>query len=183
MTKKLKQLDLFFREVQDPYAQENFYRLKAIINDLVDCCGTTTDSGTGGSTGGGGTGGGGTGTAATEAPLVVKTFTTDAGTLAGHLVRVNADNTVTRITANSYGLMPHGIFGVVLSKPGTLVARVAFMGIVSGYSGFTAGLPLFVSTSGTPTHTAPATGMVQRIGFAVSATEMWVSPMQAFRRA
>lgn len=183
MTKKLKRLDLFFREVEDPYAQENFFRLKAIINDLVDCCESSDGTTSGGGTGGGTGGGGGTGTAATEAPLIVKVFTTDAGTLAGHLVRVNGDNSVTRITANTYGLIPHGIFGVVVSKPATLQARVVFMGTVGGYSGFTAGLPLFVSLTGTPTHTAPATGMVQRIGFAISATELWVDMMQAFRRS
>lgn len=184
MTKKLKRLDLYFREIEDQYAQENFYRLKAIIEDLLSDV-SSLSPGTGGGTGsGGGTGGtGGTGTAATEAPLLVKTFTTDAGTVAGNLVRVNGDNTVTKITANTYAQMPYGIFGVVLSKPATLQARVAFIGIVSGYSGFTPGLPLFVSSSGTPTHTAPATGMVQRIGFAISPTEMWVSMMQAFRRS
>lgn len=35
MSKKLKRLDLLFREVQDLAAQENFYRIKAYIDSLA----------------------------------------------------------------------------------------------------------------------------------------------------
>ena len=34
MTKVIKRLDLLLREVQDPYAQENFLRLKRILEDI-----------------------------------------------------------------------------------------------------------------------------------------------------
>lgn len=34
MTKQLKRLDLFVREIQDPHAQENFWRLKRIFEDI-----------------------------------------------------------------------------------------------------------------------------------------------------
>lgn len=172
MTKTLKRLDLLIREVEDPHAQENFWRLRNIIQDL-------TTSGIPGPQGPAGP----TGPTPTAVPQLVKTFNTDALTLATHLLRVSGDNTVERITSNSSLTIPNGVFGVGLSKPSTLQIDVTFMGIVGGYSGFTIGAPLFISTLGVPTHTPPTTGMVQQIGFAVSATELFVQLMQPMRRS
>lgn len=165
MSKSLKRLDLLFREVQDSVAQENFWRLKLFLDDLLD--GTLVSSGTSG---------GGSGSSS-----VVKEFITDAGTPVGSFVRVVGTNTVQNITDNTYATIPFGIFGVVLSKPSPLIAKVVFVGIVSGYSGLTTGLPIFVSTSGLPSHTAPTTGMSQEIGKAVSTTEIFINIKQYFR--
>lgn len=172
MTKTLKRLDLLIREVQDPHAQENFWRLRNIIEDL-------SSSGIPGPPGAPGP----VGPTPTSVPKLIATFNTDVGTLATHLLKVNGDNSVTQITDNAAATIPNGLFGVGFSKPSSLQIEVIFSGIIGGYSGFTAGLPLFVSTSGVPTHTPPTTGMVQQIGFAISTTEFFVSFMQAMRRS
>lgn len=178
MTKVLKRLDLLIREVKDPHAQENFWRLKRILEDLELSGGITGPPGPQGPAGPAGPSG-----TTTSAPKLVATFSTDVGTLATHLVRVNGNNSVTRITDNLSSTIPNGVFGVGLSKPSSLQIEVTFTGIVGGFSGFTAGLPLFISTLGVPTHTPPTTGMVQQIGFAVSATELFVNLMQPMRRS
>jgi hypothetical protein len=120
---------------------------------------------------------------AAATPRLVQRFTTDAGTAVGDLVRVSGANTVTKITSNSAAQIPNGVFGVGYYKPNPLEIDVLFSGIMSGYSGFTAGSPLFVSTSGAPTHTIVTTGMVQQIGFATSATEFFVHLLQPMRRS
>lgn len=175
MTKTLKRLDLLVREVKDPHAQENFWRLRNLVEDL-------SSNGIQGPQGPPGPAGP-AGPTPISVPKLVATFNTDIGTLATHLLRVNGDNTVTQITDNASGTIPNGVFGVGLSKPSALQIDVVFTGIVGGYSGFTIGSPLFISTLGVPTHTPPATGMVQQIGFAVSATELFVSLMQPMRRS
>lgn len=178
MTKTLKRLDLLVREVQDPHAQENFWRLRRLIEDL-ESTGIVGDTGPQGPQGAPGP----AGPAATTVPKLVVTFDTDVGTLATHLVRVTGTNTVQRITDNSSATIPNGVFGVGLSKPSALQLEVTFTGIVGGFAGFTVGSPLFISTSGVPTHTPPATGMVQQIGFAVSTSELFVQLMQPMRRS
>lgn len=177
MTKTLKRLDLLIREVQDPHAQENFWRLRRILDDISDS-GLAGPPGPPGPAGPPGSPG-----PVTSAPKLVATFNTDVATLATHLLKVTGANTVERITDNLSATIPNGIFGVGLSKPSSLQIDVTFTGIVGGYSGFTIGSPLFISTSGIPTHTPPATGMVQQIGFAISATELFVQLMQPMRRS
>lgn len=177
MTKVLKRLDLLLRDIQDPQAQENFYRLKRILED-ISSSGLAGPQGPPGPPGPPGSPG-----PATSAPKLVATFDTDALTLATNFVRVTSGNTVERITDNAATTIPNGIFGVGLSKPSTLQIEVTFTGIVGGYSGFTIGSPLFISTTGLPTHTPPTTGMVQQIGFAISSTELFVQLMQPMRRS
>jgi hypothetical protein len=172
VSKQLKRLDLLIREVEDPHAQENFWRLKNVIQDL-------SSSGIPGPQGAVGP----AGPTPITVPKLVATFNTDVLTFAGHLLRVNGDNTVTLITDNNSSTIPNGVFGIGYSKPSPLQIDVVFTGIIGGYSGFTTGFPLFISTAGIPTHTPPATGMVQQIGFAVSATEIFVQLMQPMRRA
>lgn len=175
MTKTLKRLDLLIREVQDPFAQENFYRLKNLLNDL-SISGTPGPAGPQGPTGP-------AGPTPTSTPKVIATFSTDVSTLVTHLLKVNGSSTVTRITDNASGTIPNGIFGVGYSKPSSTQMEVMFTGIIGGYSGFSVGLPLFISTSGVPTHSAPISGMVQQIGFAISSSEFFVQLMQPMRRS
>jgi hypothetical protein len=170
VTKTLKRLDLLLREVQDPHAQENFWRLKRIFEDL-ETSGLAGPTGPQGPTGPMGPSG---------AAAII--FTSDAGTVAGDLVRVNAANTVTKITDNVSATIPHGVFGVCYSKPTATSAEVIFGGVIGSYAGFTTGSALFVSALGVPTHVPPTTGMVQQIGFAVSTTEMLVNLLQPIRR-
>lgn len=121
--------------------------------------------------------------AATQAPKLIATFNTDVGTDVGDFVKVNGNNTVTAITDNSVSEMPNGVFGICYSKPSSLVAEVLFVGIMAGFSGLTIGQPVFINTLGLASHTPPNTGMSQQIGFAVSATEVFINLMQPMRRS
>lgn len=118
-----------------------------------------------------------------SAPRLIAQFNTDVGTVVGDLVRVNGVSTVTKITDNLAATIPNGVFGVAYNKPSATLVDVLFAGIIGGYGGFTTGNPLFVSTGGAPTHTVPTTGMVQQIGFAISATEFFINLMQPMRRS
>jgi len=119
---------------------------------------------------------------ATQTPKLIALFNTDILTDVGDLCIVNGADSVTKITSNSTAEMPKGIFGVVTSKPTPTSCEVIFIGIQGGYAGFSVSEALFVGTDGLLTHSAPATGMVQQVGFAVSGTEFFVFPQQPFRR-
>src|SRR5574343_1756410 len=165
--KTLKRVDLLLREVSDPYAQENFWRLRSVIQDLSSF-GIVGPPGPQGPIGP-------PGPPATVVEKVGITFNTDLATQPTHFVVVNGANSVTKLTNNSVSSMPNGIFGVGLIKPSSLQITVLFMGIMAGYSGLTTGAPVFISTTATPTHTPPSTGIVQQIGFAVSQTEIMIN--------
>ncbi len=117
---------------------------------------------------------GGGGGPATQSAKTVVTFNTDVGTAVLDLVRVNGANSVTKIADNTDTEMPGGIFGVVSAKPTATTCEVTFIGVVSGFTGFTTGLPVYVSVLGVASQTIPATGLWQTIGFAVSTTELFV---------
>lgn len=175
---KLKSYDFLLKEIADPYVQENFWRLKRIFED-IEQNGIQGPQGPAGPQGP-------IGPTPTEVPKLTDTYDTDAGTLAGHLVKVIGTNLVQRITDNLPTTIPNGIFGAVIAKPSPLQAQVIFIGIVGGYAGFTPGLPLYVSSTGTPTHTPPPPGIPatsQQIGFAVSPTSFFLMMMQPFRRS
>lgn len=177
----LKKIDLFFREVVDPYSQENFYRLKNLIDDL----GKNGVQGPQGPQGPPGPAGpqGPAGPSSVSVPAVTMVYNTDLITQPGDLVYINSSMTVTKLTSNSALIVPNGIFGVGYSKPTTTTIEVMFTGIMTGYSGFTPGLPLFIGTTGVPTHFAPMSGVSQQIGRAVTTTDMFVQMMQPMKRA
>jgi len=117
---------------------------------------------------------GGGGGPAIQAPKLIVEFNTDVGTAVRDLVKVNGVNSVTKIADNTDTEMPGGIFGVVSAKPTATTCEVTFMGVVSGFTGFTTGLPVYVSVLGAASQTTPATGLWQTIGFAVSTTDLFV---------
>ncbi len=176
--RQLKKIDLLLKEIKDPHAQENFYRLKYFLESLELNGIVSGPIGPQGPTGPQGPPGAGS-----SEGYVLDTFDTPMATAANDFVVVTTTNTVAKVPDNLTTTMPRGIFGVCSNKPTATTADVIFIGRVSGFSGLTVGLPVFVSTTGTATHTAPTTGMVQQIGFATSATEIFVNLLQPFRRA
>lgn len=123
------------------------------------------------------------GSPVTQTPKVIAPFDTDAGTSVGDLCVVSASNTVTKITSNSTAEMPKGIFGIVYSKDTSTTCEVLVLGSQDGYAGFTVASALFVGTDGALTHSAPTTGMVQQVGFAITTGEIFLFPQQPFRRS
>jgi hypothetical protein len=120
---------------------------------------------------------GGGGGIATQAPKLIVTFDTDSTTAVRDLVYVTGQDFVSTIPNNSGLIIPNGIFGVCITKPTVTEAEILFFGIVGGFSSLNIGLPVFVSPIGVPTQTLPNTGIVQQIGFAVSATEIFFNIM------
>lgn len=147
MTKKIRRLDLLLKEVTDPVAQENFWRLKRLYDD-----GTLGGTGSTGAAGAQGPAGA-PGVTPTTFPALVETFDTDAGTAVLDLVRLNGTNSVTKITDNTTGTIPQGVFGLVYYKPSAIVAEVIFMGILNGFLGLTPGSGYYISATGTLTTT------------------------------
>jgi hypothetical protein len=174
---RLKILRLLLKEIDDKYVQENFYKLKLYLDNLEDVLknGLTGPDGDTIVIGG-------TPPPVVSAPKLTQIFNTDVSTVVSDFVYLNGTNTVTKVTDNLSATIPNGIFGVGFSKPNPTQIEVMFVGVGAGYSGLTPGLPVFVSTSGSPTHTPPTTGMVQQIGFAISASEIFFNLMQAMRR-
>jgi hypothetical protein len=170
---KVKRLDLLLKEVKDPYSQENFWRLRQYI-DGIDQNGIPGPTGATGATGPQGPPG-------TSASAIV--LSTNVGTVATDLLYLTAANFVSKIPDNAAITIPHGIFGVALSKPTSTTVEVVCLGTVGGFSGLTAGTAQFISTSGGLTATPPSTGTVQRIGWALSTTELFVQLMQPMRRS
>lgn len=119
---------------------------------------------------------------ATDAPSVINQYTSTSGTSALDLVVLNSSGEAVKITTNSTTDIPTGILGICTSKPSSTTANVLTMGIVSGYSSLTVGAPVFVSTAGVLTQTVPSTGVVQQIGFAKSATSIFVNLKVAMHR-
>lgn len=120
---------------------------------------------------------------ATSVPRLTVIFDTDVFTTVGDLVRITATDYVETITDNSETTIPNGLFGVAFSKPTSTTVEVMFLGILGGYSALTPGQALYIGPFGVPSHTAPATGTLQQIGFAISPTEIFFQFGQAIRRA
>ncbi len=122
-------------------------------------------------------------TTVNSVPRLTVIFDTDVFTVSGDLVRLTAADFVETITDNSDTTIPNGLFGVAFAKPTSVTVEVMFLGILGGYSGLTPGQAVFIGTLGVPTHTPPATGTLQQIGFAITTTEIFFQFGQAMRRA
>jgi hypothetical protein len=81
------------------------------------------------------------------------------------LVTVNTDNT---IVAPS--------IGVIIAKPTSTTADVLMYGEYDGASSLVKGKKVFLSSSGVFTSTPPLTNYVQSLGFAISATKLFINP-------
>lgn len=116
-------------------------------------------------------------------PRLIQEFNTDIGTQPGDLVVLTGADTVTKIPNNNYSTIPNGVFGIGYSKSSDVLINVLFMGLKGGFSGFTPGKVLFISAGGGLTHTPPITGVLQQIGFATTATDVFINMMQPSRRS
>lgn len=155
MSKKLKQIDLLFREVTDPVSQENFYRLKEYIENL-SLSGGIGPQGPPGPAGPSGTPG--------TSLVVTKT--------AGETI--SAGKAVYLDTATVVKLADHSVvarqkcIGVAktaatIGNPIEIIVDGAFEDAI--FSGFTINEPIWVGTSGTLTQTPPTSGVLLEAGY------------------
>ena len=68
------------------------------------------------------------------------------------------------------------VIGLCIAKTSSTIARVMFIGEYAGLSGLTVGMKVYCSPTGVITSTVPATGYIQVLGDAISATEIDFSP-------
>ena len=107
---------------------------------------------------------------------------TDVTTAPTDLVIITADNFVSKITDNLLTTIPNGILGIALDKPTATTVNVVTNGRVPGFAGLTVNQYYFISTTGILTATPPATGVLQRVCWALSSTEVFVQPTQPMAR-
>lgn len=93
------------------------------------------------------------------------------------------DETVDVIDSNTIPQIPFGVFGMIFEKPTPTKCNVLLRGPIGGFTGLVRGSTLFVGTDGKPTSIAPLTGVVQRLGTAISATKIIYDPTSPYRRS
>jgi len=158
MSKQLKRIDLLFREVSDPVAQENFYRLKSHVENL-QLSGGTGPQGPQGPAGPAGP----SGTPGTS--LVVTK-------IAGETI--SAGKAVYLDTATVVKLADHSILArqkcIGVAKTAATVGNtieVITDGIFQDaiFSGFAINEPVWVGLSGVLTQTPPTSGVLLETGY------------------
>lgn len=114
-----------------------------------------------------------------------KTITAGEALSAGNLVYLDATGKALKADANAIAKAAVGF--VLASVANAASGTVYFEGTITGLAGLTPGAPYFLSASATGgvTATAPtgAGQIVQRIGFAVSATEINFEAGEPIKRA
>lgn len=100
------------------------------------------------------------------------------------LILTGVGDEVVGITSNSLGSIPNGIFGIGNGKPSTTSINIVTEGpITSGFIGLTPGAVYFIGTGGLLSTTAPSTGIVQQVGFALNTTDFYVEIKQPMGRS
>lgn len=110
-----------------------------------------------------------------QASRIVLTFDCEATAAIGDIVYQDALND-TKALVNTDNTETQPSIGVIIGKPTTTTCQVLVLGIENGFSGLSIGNKIFLDTDGTPTSTKPATGYIQTLGIAVSATQIYFSP-------
>jgi len=99
----------------------------------------------------------------------------DAGLSIGDFVfeSLSIDNYVEKAVDNT-SIAP--VIGIVISKPTSTSATIVVLGLVGGFSGLTKGKNVFLSTLGEATNVLVTSGYHQVLGYAESATEVFIRP-------
>lgn len=110
-----------------------------------------------------------------KAKKVIEVYSCDSGANVGDVVHesLTTDNYV-EVSTNNTDIAPS--VGVIISKPTATTAEVLHMGKVSGFSGLTKGKKVFLSTLGTISSVVATTGYLQCMGYALSASEVYIKP-------
>lgn len=158
MSKTIKRLDLLIREIEDPHAQENFYRLKYFLDNL-SANGVTGPQGPPGIQGPPGASG-------TPGTSLVATKTAGETISAGKAVYLDTA-TVVKLSDHSV-LSRQKCIGVAktaatLSNPIEVITDGIFEDAI--FSGFTINEPIFVGSNGTLTQVPPTSGVLLEAGY------------------
>jgi len=105
--------------------------------------------------------------------VVLKDMICETTALTGELVKEDpsVNNKVLEIVDNVPANLPTGVFGVIISKSSPTLCNVMLFGTVVVLSGLTPGTEIFLHTDGTITHTPPVTGLLQKLGRALTTTK------------
>ncbi len=158
MSKTIKRLDLLFREVEDPHAQENFYKLKNYLDNLT-ISGSTGPQGPAGPAGPAGPSG-------TPGTSLVVTKTAGETISAGKAVYLDTA-TVVKLADHSI-LARQKCIGVAktAATSGNSI-EVITDGVFEDaiFSGFTLNEPIWVGTNGTLVQVPPTSGVLLEAGY------------------
>lgn len=158
---QVTRLDLLLKEIEDPYVQENFLKLRRYLNCL--------DSGQTGPRGSQGPSGapGQDGVSDQE-----YTFNTDIATNTGDAVFQDYTQVafVNKFASND---SPDPFIGVIVSKPTGTTATVKTIGLIDTVLGEG---PVFMSATGTLQLGVPGSGPWQRMGYSFGDGKMWLAP-------
>ena len=175
MSKTIKRLDLLFREVQDLAAQENFYRIKAYIDNLSGT-GLVGPQGPQGPPGPPGTPGSVSGTAAFAGALKVTRVASVAISLGDAVYAISSTHVALADASNT--VAEAMVFGFALNSasPGADV-DVLILGVLGDpiFSIFSVNSPLFLDEVGGVTDLKRTTGYHVVIGKALGGNQIFVS--------
>ena len=111
----------------------------------------------------------------TQASRVVLTFDCLASVSVKDVVyQDSVTDTFVNESVNNTETQPS--IGTVISKPTTTTCNVLILGLEDGYSGLTIGAKVFLGASGGTASSFPASGYIQTLGIAVSATQIYFQP-------
>ena len=100
---------------------------------------------------------------------------TDASTQVNDILYLTGSEFVSTAPSNASTTLLGGAFGLALNKPSSTSVNVITLGEASGFTGLTPTKYYFISDTGTLIDTPPSTGVVQRIGWALSPTKFYVN--------
>lgn len=114
---------------------------------------------------------------------ITRAYSAGAACTVGYVGYIDASAEVQHADSDSTETVSRGIGIIVDSYDGeTSIAdgsqlSLAIFGEVEGFSGMTPGAPVYVSaTVGRLTHTAPTSGYARSVGYALTATTLFVNP-------
>jgi predicted RecA/RadA family phage recombinase len=158
VAKTLKRLDLLMREVQDPHAQENFYRLKDYIDNLQTSGGTGPQGPQGPA--------GPTGPSGVAGTSLVITKTAGETISAGKAVYLDTATTV-KFSDHSVPARQKCIgvakTAATAGNPLDIITDGVFEDSI--FSGFTINESVWVGTNGVLTQTPPTSGVLLEAGY------------------
>jgi hypothetical protein len=175
----IKRFDFLLKEIQDPYVQENFYRLKLWLDELS--LGGTTATGPQGPPGPQGP----AGDSGTDY-IILEGVTCDASVATGKVVRMTGGGTAVNALADIPG--NSNMMGICIAKTATTVANIQVSGITPAlYAGLDVTKDYFLSTSsaGDVTNVVPSGSgeMLVKVGRPFSASRLLILNNLRQRRA
>lgn len=159
--------NFLLKEINDPYVQENFYRLKLILDRLIDSGllgtpQTVTQIITGGSS-----------TPPVPGTVSLRKVMGCAATVTVGNWVYQSDSTNNFAIAATNNSPAKPVIGIVVAKPSSMQCEVMYLGITPVVVGRG---QLYLGATGNTVNAAPVSGHVQKLGYSFGDGEILVRP-------